>query len=429
MSFDCMEHILPIDDPAGIGVEVLDVDKGLIVIYGPDDKAVRKIKDEFFAELRTSLEDYGSSTFLNFDKDTTLPDTNNISFFYKLGLLGEMAEPARYNAMLGVFANSVTSQNPHTENDSPWDHVVPNAPDDFFITAARSASLGGKVIISCIAESIQEVMDKFTGISKRLLQTALAKLIAVSSTGEITVTDTDLEFWNNTLFPRKRAEPFPTFAELGGSDTLAKELVSTHGGLALFSGRLSSGKTTAIAALANELQRAGRDVRAVRAQHVESFPGIEEYAGNVFGADFKEFLIEDKPDVVIVDDIRSREAACFVADLLEQGVLVIASIHAYEPSNALSHFLFLCGGERNEIVADTLLFSHGLKISTSSGTSNNDAVSNAVIKSEILMGAVNPGSIPSRYDANRCLSSDIIWPDESTRESILAYDAKVTAIP
>ena len=422
-----MEHILPIDDPAGIGLEVVDVDKGLIVIYGPDDKAVRKIKDEFFASLRTSLEDYGSSTFLNFDKDTTLPDTHNISIYYKLGSLAEMPEPARYDALLRVFVGSIMTTNPHVENDSPWDQVVPNAPDEFLIVAAQAASLGGKVIVSCVAESAQEVMDKFTGAGKQLLQTALAKLIAISPSGEITTIDVDSKFWDNASIPKKHSEPFPTFAEMGGSDTLAKELVSTHGGLALFSGRVFSGKTTTLAALANELQRAGRDVRAVRALHVESFPGVEEYAGNVFGADFKDFLIEDKPDVIIVDDIRSREAACFVADLLEQGLLVIASIHAHDPWMALSKFLFLCGGERNKLVADTLLFSHGLKMSTSSGTSNDDAVSTAVIKSERLLDEVNPGSIPSRYDANRCLSSDIILPDENTRESIESYSTKVTS--
>lgn len=190
-----MEHTLPIDDLAGIGTEVLDVEKGLIVIYGPDDKTVRRVMNDFFAGLRTSLDDYGSSTFLNFNKDTCLPDTYNLSLLYKMGLLTELEDSVRDAALLRTFIGNV--MNPNSENVGKWDHVAPNAPDEFLVAAAQSASLGGKVIISCVAESTQEVIDKFTGAGKQLLQTALAKLIAVSPTREITVTVADANFWNN----------------------------------------------------------------------------------------------------------------------------------------------------------------------------------------------------------------------------------------
>ena len=180
-----MKHDFPIDDPAGIGHEIIGIDKGLIIIYGPDTKTVRRVMNDFFAGLRTSLDDYGSSTFLNFDKNTCLPDTYNLSLLYKMGLFAELEDSARDDALLRTFIGNVT--NPNSENVDKWDHVAPNAPDEFLAAAAQAAALGGKVIISCIAESAQDIIVKFTGTSKGLLQTALVKIIAISSTGELTV--------------------------------------------------------------------------------------------------------------------------------------------------------------------------------------------------------------------------------------------------
>ena len=234
---------------------------------------------------------------------------------------------------------------------------------------------------------------------------------------------------------------FPTFVELGGPDSVFDDLMNAQRGLALFSGRTFSGKTTAIAALANELQRAGRTVVAVRAPHVESIPDIEECSGNVFGVDFQDFIIEDKPDVVIVDDIRSSDAALFVTNLVEAGILVIASVHALDPYMALSKFLYLCESKKNKVVADSLLFSYGLQISFDPDNPDkvqDDSTENAVLKTEGLFASVNvvrlPSfedplgewkavQVPSRYNSRKFLSSHIFLPNEKMREFILSYNA------
>lgn len=234
---------------------------------------------------------------------------------------------------------------------------------------------------------------------------------------------------------------FPAFTELGGPDTVFNDLVKAQSGLALFSGRSLSGKTTAIAALANELQRAGRNVVAVRAPHAESIPDIEEHSGNVFGVDFQDFLIEDKPDIVIVDDIRSSDAALFVASLVEAGILVIASIHAFDPWMALSKFLYLCESKKNKVIADSLLFVNGLQIGFDPDNPDkvqDHATENAVLKTEGLFASVNvvrlPSfedplgewkvvQVPSRYNSRNFLYSSVFLPNEKMREFILSYNA------
>jgi hypothetical protein len=237
----------------------------------------------------------------------------------------------------------------------------------------------------------------------------------------------------------KPTTDFPAFTELGGSETAFDALIKAQSGLALFSGRVFSGKTTAIAALANELQRAGRNVVAVRAPHVEPIPNVEEHSGNVFGVDFQDFLIQDKPEVVIVDDIRSSDAALFVANLIEAGILVIASIHAYDPWMALSKFLYLCESKKNQLVADSLLFCYGLEIGFDPDNPDkvqDDATENTVLKTEGLFASVNvvrlPSfedplgewkvvQVPSRYNPRKFLSSHIFFPNEKMREFILSY--------
>lgn len=247
---------------------------------------------------------------------------------------------------------------------------------------------------------------------------------------------------NDCFVDANEVGSFPTFVELGGPETVSNVLREARQGLALFSGHVFSGKTTAIAALANELQRAGRNVVAVRAPHVESIPNITEYAGNVFGIEFQDFLIADKPDVVIVDDIRSSEAALFVANLVEAGILVIAALHALDPWKALSHFLFHCDSTTNKLVADSLLFSYGLRIGFDPDApekAQDEATGNAVLETERLFSSVNVVrlppfndplgewkvvKIPSRYNPRKFLSSEILFPDEKMREFILSYSSR-----
>jgi hypothetical protein len=223
---------------------------------------------------------------------------------------------------------------------------------------------------------------------------------------------------------------FPAFAELGGCAIVSSALRDARHGLALFSGRTFSGKTTALAALANELQRAGRNVLAVRAPHVESIPNIEELTVDYFRPSLiQDLLIGDKQDVVIVDDIRSSDAANFVADLIAAGILVIASIHAADPWKALSHFLYRCGGNRNKVIAESLLFSYGLDIRVDPNDPDkmqDDVIANAVFETELLFSSANLRQVPSPYSSRYSLVSNILFPDEKVREFILSYRAIYT---
>lgn len=403
-------------------------DGGLVIIYGSDNAGVKNGVKAIEAGLREQYFGDEQKVFVNFDKEKFLPETNNIGFFYDIGLLPELSGRERDDAMQAVFIRSVMSEYP--PHPIGWDRVVMDAPDVFLPSAIQAASLGGLVVVSVTADSLSEVMDKFTGLDIGLRQT-LKRIVAVEADGEdasFSVTDPTTSFWKQNPVPASRAADFPSLVELGGPDVVSSVLLHASGGLAVVSGKSLSGKTTVLSALAHELKRAGKRVIAVRGVDAGVMPGVEE----VMTADFEDTLVDvvlekHKPDVVFVDEIRSSRAAMFALKLVEAGVLVVVSMHAINPERALFHILHHGRGLNNELIANSLLFSYGVKLRLYDQADKlvDEAIAEQVKKAERLTTEAYRTIVPSTYDPHRYLSSTFMFPDAELRESIRAYSPLV----
>lgn len=217
---------------------------------------------------------------------------------------------------------------------------------------------------------------------------------------------------------------FPTLKDLGGPAVIPGLLLGTPSGLALISGKHSSGKTTTLAAVANELSRAGRNVLAVRTPDASHVPGVDELFVHTISATLeKDLLIGDKCDVIILDEIRTFEAAVFAAKLLAAGILVIATIKASDPTKALWEYLRLCRGRRNKVVARELVFSYGVEIYESFGKDLPDpGLVASVEKARLLMASDDfHTNKPAHEPSSAVIVSDYIFPDAVTRKHILGY--------
>lgn len=423
--------VFPTAQTASVVDDILSVNQGLVIVYSPKADSLKAAVNGVFTELRTRFGDEEKSVFLNFDKETSIPRTNNLSFFYDIGVLDEFKGKERDDALLGVFIRSVMS--PDLKRGNWWDRVAQDAPYQFLPAAVQSAALGGRVVISVTAGSAQEVVNKFAGMGDGVRK-ALAKLVAVSAAEDgsalFTVTDADDGFWGSVVFPVVEAEPFPAFADLGGPDVVSNVLLNSYSGLALVSGRVFAGKTLMLAAVAGELSRSGRHVVAVRSLDASIIPGIEERVTVDFDdALLRNILTVNRPDVVVIDEIRSPEAARFAVELVKGGLLVIASMHANDPKRALSHFLFHCGGESNYVVAESLIFSYGMSLVPFENEEQvqNEIIAGNVLKAEEMFKNAYHSNHPSRYNAHKYLASEFVFPDTELRKWITAYSIKATA--
>lgn len=219
---------------------------------------------------------------------------------------------------------------------------------------------------------------------------------------------------------------FPSFVDLGGPAILSSVLLNSQSGLALVSGKRNSGKSTTLASLVNELARSGRRVLAVRTPDAAVIPGVSElFVNSISNTLEQDLLLGDKWDVIVVDEVRTPEAASFVAKLVAAGILVVISIYATDPTRALWEFLNLCKSRRNKLVSRELLFSYGTEIYQSYGKDTPDAsVIAAVAHSVQLMGKEgrsNRGLLDGMKSYRDVIVSDYIFPDAVTRNHILGF--------
>lgn len=219
---------------------------------------------------------------------------------------------------------------------------------------------------------------------------------------------------------------FPTLTELGRPETLSDIVNNSINGLIIVSGSTGSGKTTTLASIGNQLQRDGFDVVAVRIDHNEVIPGIEEISDSTVSQRINRVLLSYLPDVVIMDDLRSPEQAWLVCELLSINIMVVVAVHAGNAKDAVERFVDLAkegGQETNEIAAKHLLASVHQSLSSSVAGEDDDslAVSAALIKAEDQTSMANRERYPFAYRSDRALEIEILVPGDDIRAKILAY--------
>lgn len=160
---------------------------------------------------------------------------------------------------------------------------------------------------------------------------------------------------------RLLAQSQPTLAGLNLHPNFEKILQLQHG-LVLISGPTGSGKSTTLAALIHELNvRKSLNIVTLE-QPIEYFHANQnslirqrEVGRDTpsFGQGLKDALRED-PDVILVGELRDREAIQLTLNAAETGHLVFATLHASSVSEAIQRILSAFPAEIREHTADQL---------------------------------------------------------------------------
>jgi twitching motility protein PilT len=124
-------------------------------------------------------------------------------------------------------------------------------------------------------------------------------------------------------------------------------------GLVLVAGGRGAGKSTLVAALVDQMNRTRRDHVITVEQQIQyvhenrqSFVSQREAREDEEFADAVRSALREGPDVLVVDQIASAEAAAFALHAAAGGHLVIASITAPTTAAALARFMEFFGDER-----------------------------------------------------------------------------------
>jgi twitching motility protein PilT len=124
-------------------------------------------------------------------------------------------------------------------------------------------------------------------------------------------------------------------------------------GLVLVSGARGAGKSTLVAALVDQMNRTRRDHVITVEQQIQfvhenrqSFVSQREARDDEAFAEAVKSALREGPDVLVVDQVASAEAAEFALHAAAGGHLVIASITAATTAAALARFIEFFGEER-----------------------------------------------------------------------------------
>jgi twitching motility protein PilT len=166
----------------------------------------------------------------------------------------------------------------------------------------------------------------------------------------------------------------PALAELGLPQDLLRAIYA-RGGLVLFAGHAGAGKTTTLAAVLAELCRR-RTARLITLEDPIEFR-LEARRGFVeqrevgrhcrsFEAGVRE-AIEAAPDVIAIGELRDLETIRLALQAAETGILVFATVHAYDATRTIGRLVdafppeeraaarFSLAGTLRMIAAQTLL--------------------------------------------------------------------------
>jgi twitching motility protein PilT len=194
---------------------------------------------------------------------------------------------------------------------------------------------------------------------------------------------------------------FPSLADLNRNPVITDTLADlSRPGLVLVSGTTGTGKSTTLAAMGSDLQNQGYKVMAVRTVDDEVLPGLDEIAKYAFDRSMvRAVLGVHQPDVVLIDNLSSGESYKFAVDLAAKDALVIASLPAWSPYNAVRRAKD--GYDENDAdaaVSAVIIMSIHQRMVPVEGNEFNADHWAAVDKAQNLMRIANPNPTHPLYN-------------------------------
>lgn len=206
---------------------------------------------------------------------------------------------------------------------------------------------------------------------------------------------------------------FPSLADLNRDPDIADILNTvSRPGLILVSGSTGSAKSTTLAAIGTDLQRNGYKVYSCRTVDDEVLPGVPEIEKPTFDRSMiRAVLGVHQPDVVIIDNLSSSESYKFAVDLAAKDTLVIVSLPALSPEDAVRRMVnaydYANGGDGEATVNAVMVMSiHQKMVSAETEEFDTDHWV-SVGKAENLMSMANPSRPPFAYRADRKVETTI----------------------
>jgi twitching motility protein PilT len=208
---------------------------------------------------------------------------------------------------------------------------------------------------------------------------------------------------------------FPSLADLNRNPVITDTLADlSRPGLVLVSGTTGTGKSTTLAAMGSDLQNNGYKVFSLRTYDDEVLPGLDEIVKHAFDRSMiRSVLGVYQPDVVLIDNLSSAESYKFAVDLAAKDALVIASLPAISPEDAVrrmvNSYYYANGGDGEATVNAVMVMSIHQK--TVPATENEFGADHwaAVDKAQNLMRIANPNPIhpPFNYRDDRKVETNI----------------------
>ncbi len=167
-----------------------------------------------------------------------------------------------------------------------------------------------------------------------------------------------------SLAARRVPKEILTFKQLNLPESLG-ELARLHQGLILLSGITGSGKSTAIAAILEEINR-------TRACHIMTIEDPIEFlfedkkafiSQREIGLDVVDFhealkcLMREDPDVVLIGELRDQETYSVALAAAETGHLVFGTIHSSSAANTISRIIELFPEDTRALIRSSLVFN------------------------------------------------------------------------
>lgn len=139
-----------------------------------------------------------------------------------------------------------------------------------------------------------------------------------------------------------------------------------RGGLIIISGQTGSGKSTTMSAMARLLPRERVNVITVEDPVEIQLPFARQFQPNALlkqtMAQTERTLLRQDPDIIIIGEIRDADSACTALKLIESGHMVLTTVHAESPLQALLRVTSLVA-ERESREWASFVISQFLKVS------------------------------------------------------------------
>jgi twitching motility protein PilT len=168
-----------------------------------------------------------------------------------------------------------------------------------------------------------------------------------------------------SLVLRKLSNTIPELDKLG-LPSVVKEITKEHAGLVFVTGATGAGKTTTLAAILNELNRA-QDIHVVTLEDPVEYvhaPIRASFSQREFGKDFFSFpvglraALRQAPKAILVGEIRDRETMEVALSAAETGHVVFSTLHTINATQSINRVLGMFHRDEEQLMrqrlADTL---------------------------------------------------------------------------